>query len=104
MRERPPPPFHKWQTWQRQLFAYGVYVIWLAFAGLAGIGLAVISQLPACHDPPSSLFSSFCHTDSGIALCAIALVALLLLHLKYFLLICQIGYIRTSNFGVDEDD
>ena len=103
MRATPPPPFDKWQPWQRKLFACGVSLIWFALLGAAGICLAVIWQLPGCHDPLASLFNSQCHTNSGIGLCVIVLVALFFLYLKYLPLMCQLAYIRTSNYGVEED-
>jgi hypothetical protein len=103
MRATPPPPFDNWQPWQRKLFACGAFLIWLALAGTAGIGVAVISQLPACHDPRAKLFNSQCHTNWGIGLCVIVLVTLFLLYLKYFLLMSQLAFIRASNYGVEED-
>jgi hypothetical protein len=35
VRERPPPPFDNWRTWQRQLFAWGTMSVWLLLAGAA---------------------------------------------------------------------
>jgi hypothetical protein len=103
MRATPPPPFDKWQPWQRKLFACIVFLIWIAVLGAAGIYLAVLWQLPECHDPLASLFNTQCRTNSGIGLCVIAVVALLSLYLKYFPLICQLAYVRTSNYGVEEE-
>jgi hypothetical protein len=103
MRATPPPPFDKWRPWQCKLFACGAFLIWFAFVGAASICVAVIWQLPECHDPLFGPFNSLCHTNSGIGLCVFVLVALFFLYLKYFSLMCQLAYIRTSTYGIDED-
>ena len=97
------PPFDKWQPWQRYVFASGVMLLWLILVGVAGIGLAAYLHLPACPNTRTSLFGSDCHTPASIALCAVALVVLGALYLKYFELMCQLTYIRRSNYGIDED-
>jgi hypothetical protein len=97
------PPFDKWRPWQRYVFACGAILLWLMLAGAAGIGLAAYLHLPACPNTHADLFGSNCHTTTSVALCAIALVILIVLYLKYFELMCQITYIRRSNYGIDED-
>ena len=96
-------PFNKWLPWQRYVFACGVMLLWLMLAGAAGIGLVVYLHLPACPDTHAGLFDSHCHTITSVALCAMALVILAVLYLKYFELMCQLTYIRRSNYGIDED-
>jgi hypothetical protein len=103
MREPPPPPFDTWLPWQRPLFACAAMLAWLLLLGAAGIGLAVILQLPACHDSRAGLFNAHCHTSAGVAACVSALVIAVFLHIRFFPLLCQLAYIRRSNYGIDED-
>jgi hypothetical protein len=78
-------------------------LLWLMLAGAAGIGLVAYLHLPACPDTHAGLFDSNCHTTTSVALCAMALVILVILYLKYFELMCQLTYIRRRNYGIDED-
>jgi|ERR1700733_4871941 len=103
IRQPPPPPFVHWRAWQRRLFGWGVALVWLILVGSVGIYLTVIWQLPACGDPRAGFFNSDCHTTVGVALCFSALLGLYLLYLRFLVLVSQIAYIPTNNYGVDED-
>jgi hypothetical protein len=103
IRQAPPRPFVRWRPWQRRLFGWGVALVWLILVGSVAIYLAAVWQLPACNAPGAGLFNSDCHTTVGVALCFSALLGLYLLYLRFLVLVSQIAYIPTNDYGVDED-
>jgi hypothetical protein len=103
VRQPPPPPFIKWQNWQRRFFGWGVGLVWLILVGGSGIYLVVLLQLPGCGAPRTGMFHTDCHTTVAIGLCVSALVALYFLYLRFLVLVSQIVYIPKPNYGVAED-
>lgn len=103
IRQPPPAPFVNWPTWQRQLFAWGVSLAWLALALVFGANLVATWSLPACERGLPNFFTFSCHSTPWTALCLLAVLSLVLLHLRFAMTVYQIGYIRRSNFGVYED-